>query len=47
MADCLAHNEENCELPKPGDKKLVYMDELISGGYISEFKDPESDGICV
>ena len=46
MADCLAHNEENCELPKPGDKKLVYMDELISGGYISEFKDPESDGIC-
>ena len=46
MADCLAHNEENCELPKPGDKKLVYMDELISGGYISEFKDPEANGIC-
>ena len=46
MAECMASDEEICELPGLGESKKIFLDELISRGYTNELKDPEDEGVC-
>ena len=43
---CVDENNPNCLLPEQGEKKLVYLSDLVNSGYIDDMKDPKSDNFC-
>jgi len=46
VTTCVSENDISCNLPDKDEITVFYMNELVSEGYIDEFKDPESDGFC-
>ena len=46
VTTCVSENDISCNLPDKDEKTVFYMNELVSEGYIDEFKDPENDGFC-
>jgi len=46
VTTCVGENDISCNLPDKDEITVFYMNELVSEGYIDEFKDPESDGFC-
>ena len=48
VTDCIGGNiyNDECILPNPSEKNIVFLNDLIAGGYIDELKDPEGDGYC-
>ena len=43
---CISDNDPSCLLPEQGEKKIVYLSDLVNSGYIDEFKDPNSENFC-
>ena len=43
---CISENDPNCLLPEKGEKKVVYLSDLVNSGYIDDMKDPNSDSFC-
>lgn len=43
---CISENDPDCLLPEQGEKKLVYLSDLVNSGYIDDMKDPNSDNFC-
>ena len=46
VVKCVSENDKNCLLPLQGEKKIIYLSDLVNSGYIDEFKDPNSSGFC-
>ncbi|MBO5375854.1 MAG: InlB B-repeat-containing protein, partial [Bacilli bacterium] len=46
VVECISGNDKGCYLPESGEKKIVYLNELVESGYMDSLKDPENDGFC-
>ena len=43
--NCIEENKD-CNLPTEGQKSLVYLNDIIENGYLTELKDPKGEGTC-
>lgn len=46
LVQCMANNEEGCDIPSYGNDVKITYSELVAKGYSKKLKDPEGNGYC-